>query len=134
MSPYSLDHISLRSYVLLSSTRPPFVRASEAISSPQQRTSISEDPHTQIRSNAIRFSVFRRRRASLLTNALHPRHPRGRQELHTLYLLSPSLVVSKIISERTTARSFRFVEIMGFEPTTYGLQSRRSSQLSYIPS
>jgi hypothetical protein len=49
-------------------------------------------------------------------------------------MLSPSLVVSKNISERTTARSFRLVEIMGFEPTTYGLQSRRSSLLSYIPS
>ena len=42
--------------------------------------------------------------------------------------------MSKNISERTTERSFRLVEIMGFEPTTYGLQSRRSSQLSYIPS
>ena len=31
-------------------------------------------------------------------------------------------------------RFARFVEIMGIEPTTYGLQSRRSSQLSYIPS
>ncbi len=31
-------------------------------------------------------------------------------------------------------RSVRLVEIMGLEPTTYGLQSRRSSQLSYIPS
>jgi hypothetical protein len=78
--------------------------------------------------------VYRRYSASLLTNAFHPRHPRGRQELHTLYLLSPSLVVSKNVSERTTERSFRLVEIMGFEPTTYGLQSRRSSQLSYIPS
>ena len=52
----------------------------------------------------------------------------------TLFLLSPSLVMSKTISERTTMRFARFVEIMGIEPTTYGLQSRRSSQLSYIPS
>ena len=42
--------------------------------------------------------------------------------------------MSKSIQERTTTRSVRFVEIMGLEPTTYGLQSRRSSQLSYIPS
>ena len=28
----------------------------------------------------------------------------------------------------------RIVEIEGLEPSTYGLQSRRSSQLSYIPS
>ena len=42
--------------------------------------------------------------------------------------------MSKIIAEQTTRRPFRFVEIMGIEPTTYGLQSRRSSQLSYIPS
>ena len=27
----------------------------------------------------------------------------------------------------------RLVEIKGLEPSTYGLQSRRSSQLSYIP-
>ena len=51
-----------------------------------------------------------------------------------LFLLSPSLVMSKNIVMRTTTRCVRFVEIMGIEPTTYGLQSRRSSQLSYIPS
>ena len=57
-------------------------------------------------------------------------------------LLSPSLVMSKndretpshLTTERTTTRYRRLVEIMGLEPTTYGLQSRRSSQLSYIPS
>ena len=54
--------------------------------------------------------------------------------LRFAFLLSPSLVVSKNIYERTTTRFARLVEIMGLEPTTYGLQSRRSSQLSYIPS
>jgi hypothetical protein len=54
--------------------------------------------------------------------------------LRFAFLLSPSLVLSMISRERTTMRFARFVEIMGLEPTTYGLQSRRSSQLSYIPS
>ena len=44
----------------------------------------------------------------------------------------PSLFVSKIIELKTFDFSVR-LEIRGFEPLTLGLQSRCSSQLSYIP-
>ena len=41
--------------------------------------------------------------------------------------------VKERLSGPLLASSGRFVEIKGLEPSTYGLQSRRSSQLSYIP-
>jgi hypothetical protein len=100
MSPYSLDHISLRSYEL--STR--------------------------------RIGLLSMRRALALLPSLRVALHRLLGAARVRVLLSPSLVMSKNVFGRTTTRSSRFVEIMGLEPTTYGLQSRRSSQLSYIPS
>ena len=51
---------------------------------------------------------------------------------------SPSLICVKEHCERSRAAlsvslPSLAMEIEGFEPSTYGLQSRRSSQLSYIP-
>ena len=49
-------------------------------------------------------------------------------------LVFPSLLLSKILPAYRTLHACRlFMEIRGFEPLTPGLQSRCSSQLSYIP-
>ena len=49
-------------------------------------------------------------------------------------LVFPSLLLSKILPAYRTLPACRlFMEIRGFEPLTPGLQSRCSSQLSYIP-
>ena len=39
----------------------------------------------------------------------------------------------ELVAARPIALFTRLVVAMGLEPTTYGLQSRRSSQLSYAP-
>ena len=53
MSPYSLDHISLRSYVL--EPRAGLLTAQGILTRPQQRTPLTGSPHTQIRSSTGRF-------------------------------------------------------------------------------
>ena len=61
---------------------------------------------------------------------------------HRINLVPHPLCISKTALERPIASSrppdtgkrSLTMEIKGFEPSTYGLQSRRSSQLSYIPS
>ena len=108
MSPYSLDHISLRSYVLL------FIRPT---------TNYNRIPRSARFSQSVRT-----RRFGLITD-------RRIASSEAMLLLSPSLDFSKIVTESAglTVKSAQRMGLNRVELLTPSLSEKCSNQLSYRP-